>query len=157
MLIRYVHFNQYLLQLFVFYLLKRKENWSATKWNSFLRIFWIPKSQVFRVLKLSNVLVPLLKFFILRFSFLPILSDFFYFNFFVHVFSFLFLLIFILFVYLFFVYFLYIFYFLFIFYLFIYLFSYFFSDFVYEMSVLPPNVHGRVRREQRGRSKNTNK
>ena len=81
MLIRYVHFNQYLLQLFVFYLLKRKEIRSATKWNFFLRIFWIPKSQVFRVLKLSSVLVPLLKFFIFRFSFLNILSDFFYFNF----------------------------------------------------------------------------
>ena len=49
-----------------------------------------------------------------------------------------------------------------LFYLFIYLFIlffifYFFSDFVYEMSVLPSNVHGRVRREQRGRGKKTNK
>ena len=44
-----------------------------------------------------------------------------------------------------------------LFYLFIYSLPSFISDFVYEMSVLPPNVHGRVRREQRGRGKNTNK
>ena len=91
-------FQSVLTPTICFLLVKKKRKPICEKWNSFLRIFWIPKSQVIRILKLSSVLVPLLKFFIFRFFFLPILSDFSILIFTVHVFSFLFYFLFYLFI-----------------------------------------------------------